>query len=982
MVDSPFCKPYKCLIFIIACIFAFPKCIKAQLNITQFVDPMIGTGGHGHTFPGATVPFGMMQLSPDTRLDGWDGCSGYHYSDSVIYGFSHTHLSGTGCSDYGDILLMPMNKPQAPFKQNYASSFSHTKENASTGFYQVYLNKPKVDVQLTTTARCGMHQYTFAEGADQLIALDLQHRDEVLDSEIEILYPNKIRGYRFSKAWASNQKVYFEIEFNRSFKDVDLYNNDSLRKNPYLHSKNIKALFYFGKSKEPLIAKIAISPSGNAGAAKSLETEMPDFNFELYKNAAKQLWNKELSVLMPKQDNSLSKVEKIKFYTALYHCMIQPNVFSDANGYRGMDDKVHKTDRAQYSVFSIWDTYRAWNPLMTIIAPNRVNDFIHSFLNMYSHSGKLPIWELSANETNCMIGNHAVSIIWDAYSKGIRNYDVQKAFAACDKMASDTTRADIKSVLQYGFVRTDDDNESVSKTLELAYDDWCLAQFGHAILKTKIAQFDSLKMAMKGSQNSSTSSDDVPNNPANILMQTMLKDSIDIEILKEKILHYIARSNNWKNVYDPNTGFMRAIKNGAWYLPFSPYTVDNNYTEANSWQYSFYVPHDIAGLIKIHGGQKSFTTKLNDLFAAETKTDGREQADITGLMGQYAHGNEPSHHIAYLYNYSLEPNKRKEIIKKIMNEFYTISPDGYIGNEDCGQMSAWYVMSALGLYQIAPGAQVYEYDAQLFAQWKVPTNKCSNQDESSLFCSLHGVQPQKLLGNYSPSFIANPVMVNVNQIFKDSQLITMQCNEKDAFIFYKINQEQTKLYVAPFWVKDKCSIVFYSSKDDRKSPEQVANFYVLPSDRTVQLKSVYNKSYSGGGAEALLDGIHGDVNWRKGNWQGYQSQDFEATVTLKQAREINSASATFLQDQRSWIFYPTDVVFYYSLDGKTWIDDVHALGASKQDETNSVKTIASKPKTIKAKYIKVIAKNYGLLPAWHPGAGGDAFIFIDEITVN
>jgi putative alpha-1,2-mannosidase len=974
-------------------IFISNNLLAQQKKLTDFVNPMIGTGGHGHTFPGATVPFGMMQLSPDTRLDGWDGCSGYHYTDSIIYGFSHTHLSGTGCSDYGDILLMPCNKRIVPTNKNYASTFSHQTEKASAGFYEVYLNKPQVKVQLTTTARCGMHQYMFAKGDEQFVALDLQHRDEVIDSELEIVYPNKIRGYRFSKAWANNQKVFFEIEFNKPFKDITFYNNDSLCKKTNLHSKNIKALFEFENSNKPLLAKVAISGVDKEGALKNLETEMPDFNFEKYKKKAQQTWEKELAVITLKSENSISTEEKIKFYSALYHCFIQPNIYNDIdNRYRGMDDKIHSTKGAfnYYSVFSIWDTYRAWHPLMTIVDAKRCNDFIQTFLAQYDAIGKLPIWELSSNETNCMIGNHAASIIWDAWSKGIHNFELQKAYTACKAMAT-SNKDDIQSIMKYGYVRADDDAESVSKTLELAYDDWCLAQLGNVliiknniqILKSK-SQLDSLAIMINTWDNYYDTS--IVLQKEN-LITNHFNDSISNEKLKEEVAIFLARSNNWKNVFDPTTGFMRALKNSTFYTPFSPYTVDNNYTEANSWQYSFYVPHDIAGLIRLHGGQKKFTQKLNDLFAAKTQTEGREQADITGLIGQYAHGNEPSHHITYLYNYSLEPNKRKDIIHSIMQEMYTTNPDGYIGNEDCGQMSAWYVMSAIGLYQIAPGSTKYEYDASKFQLWNLPPKPAIVQDESDLFNTMHAIHRQPLLGNFSTTFIANPFIIDASQIFKDSLLIKMQCTEKDAYIFYSINNEEQKMYMHPITIYNKSNIHFYSAKDDRKSPTQEATFYKIPNDRIIKINSVYNKSYSGGGPEALIDGLFGDVNWRKGNWQGYQSQDFEAVIEFAMNKKCKRIAANFLQDQKSWIFFPSNVEYYGSVDGKTYeLLSTNDVTVPRDDEKNSLLkmnyTLTLSQATKAYKSFKVIAKNYGTLPTWHPGAGGDAFIFVDEVEVE
>lgn len=663
------------LIGIILFFFSISSFAQNQKQLFQYVNPFIGTGGHGHTFPGATMPYGACQLSPDTRLEGWDGCSAYHYSDSVIYGFSNTHLSGTGCSDYGDILLMPTNKKIDLDNYQYASTFSHLSENAHAGYYKVFLDQPQVQVELTATLHGGIHKYSYQGQSPQFVVLNLNHRDAIIDSRINQKNNFTINGFRFSKAWAANQKLFYEIQFSKPIKKISyLYpkgNNGGSSSNlkplycliEFEHQKNTN--FNPKIKTNELLVKCAISGVDELGVNKNLSVEMPIWDFDFYKKNCEQTWNKELNkIKILDEQTQLAEEKWITFYTALYHCMIHPSIYSDLDGrYRGRDDKIHNTQHKfdYYTVFSLWDTYRALHPLLTILDPKRTNDFINTFIHQYQEGGRLPVWELSSNETNCMIGYHAVSVIWDAYEKGIRGYDAEIAFEAMksiasrqsdyegngiDKKLKESAKAKVadaealNSYCKYGYVRSDDGHESVSKTLEYAYNDWCIAQMAKALGKEK------------------------------------------------DYYYYIDRSSQWINVFDSSSGFMRAKKNGSLYNPFSPYTVDNNYTEANAWQYSFYVPHEIDGLINILKGEQNLEKKLDDLFQAKEQTEGRTQADITGLIGQYAHGNEPSHHIAYLYNYTANKSKTSFYTNKIFNEFYTDNTDGLIGNEDCGQMSA------------------------------------------------------------------------------------------------------------------------------------------------------------------------------------------------------------------------------------------------------------------------------------------------------
>lgn len=975
---------------------------SASESYSKWVNPFIGTGGHGHTFPGSTMPFGACQLGPDTRLEGWDGCSGYHYSDSVIYGFSHTHLSGTGCSDYGDILLMPVTKEMRVNAYQFASTFSHQNEKASAGYYQVYLEDPKINVEITSTLHGGIHSYTYPSGADKYLVLDLKHRDQVLDTKMEKVDDYTIRGYRFSKAWAKNQKVFFELKFNLPIEEI-LYEQDETKSQTISvqPQKSLQCLIKFSSieknaftSNKALIVKCAISGVDEEGARKNRVSEMPDskWDFSYYKVLAQKAWDKELSkVKFTKKLSGEDKYNGVKikrleeekyiFYTALYHCMIHPSLYSDVDGrYRGRDDRIHNTGGKfdYYTVFSLWDTYRALHPLLSIIDKKRTNDFINTFVKQYEQGGRLPIWELSSNETNCMIGYHVVSVIWDAYNKGIRNYNVEKAYEAMTSLATHYTdyegsgvglrlkaearegaaNADaLESYCRFGYVRADDSHESVSKTLEYAYNDWCIARMARALKKEK--DYD----------------------------------------------YYINRSQNWINVYDPNTGFMRARKNGCLYEPFSPYTVDNNFTEANSWQYSFYLPHDVLGYLDLLGSRDKMELALDQLFTARSKTEGREQSDITGLIGQYAHGNEPSHHIAFLYNYLGKTDKMNKIVAKICDSFYLNTPDGLIGNEDCGQMSAWYVCAKSGIYPACPGENNYDAiegaSTNLISAYLNPVaveSKLYHTGYKDNFQAKRKmILPKVTSGELTRTFPMRveklkttstvPFIQNAPQIFADSVRIEMASPKRGMPIFYSLNNsEKFQNYTQPFYLNESTDIKFYSLRNTESYLMQYATFTKLPSDRKIILKNEYNKSYSAGGAQGLMDGIYGKLNWRAGDWQGYQGQDIEVIMAFDEPRTIKKLSANFLEDQNSWIFYPKEVEFYVSNDSVNWtlVDRIPTHKSDHTEETTISKfsTLYKTMQKQEYQFAKMVAKNFGPMPQWHEGRGNPTFIFIDEFEVE
>lgn len=669
----------------------------------KHVDPFIGTGFHGHTFPGATTPFGMVQLSPDTRTSGWDACGGYYDADTEIWGFSHTHLSGTGIGDYGDVLMMPFTGEVGigsgtPDKPDYAyrSPFKKESQAASPGYYRVLLERYQIKAELTATPRAGMHRYTFPKSEEAGVVIDMKHsiqNRETLAAGLEVINDREIRGWRHVKGWAPNRRIHFHAVFSKPFTAV-LYANDTLTEGGKLEGRQLKAKLKFAPTTgdEQVLVKVGISPVDMDGARKNLTAEIADWDFEGVVAKAKQQWRKQLDHI---QVSGGSDARLRIFYTALYHTAISPNLASDVDGrYRGMDQKIHQDPAyTNHTVFSLWDTFRAQHPLYTIIDPERDQQWIRSLLRKHDQGGILPMWDLASNYTGCMIGYHAVPVIVDAYVKGLRNYDLDKAMEAVlfasvydDKKPIPYHTEDVKKDLMpkaklynatMDYIPADLELKSVSKALEFAYNDWNIA--------------------------------------------TMAKGMGRDAIAKE----YGERAGRYRNYFDKETGFMRGKKqDGSWVTPFTPTDSNHNkgeYTEGNAWQWTWFAPHDVPGLIELFGGKEPFAKKLNELFTTDSTLTGEEiSGDITGLIGQYAHGNEPSHHIAYMFNWVEQPWRTQEIIHKIMNEFYKATPGGIIGNEDCGQMSAWYILNALGIYQVAPGDTRFSIGVPHFPESRIP----------------------------------------------------------------------------------------------------------------------------------------------------------------------------------------------------------------------------------------------------------------------
>lgn len=1064
-----------------------------SLTLVPFVNPFIGTGGHGHTFPGAVCPFGMVQLSPDTRNDAsWDACGGYYYHDSFIYGFSHTHLSGTGVSDLGDILFQPLVAPEFE-PEAYKQRFSHEQEHAEAGYYRVKFPESQIQVELTATEYTGLQRVVFPpkEGL-KWILIDLKHRDALWSFSLRIDGDYRVIGHRQSKQWADNQWVFFGSSFNQTIAAFR-YNADSTK-------------LLLGFEYETLLVQTTLSFTSHEGVLvneKATENRfyLGDKNgfipsprslvipFETMKQYVQRCWEADLGrirVLRASPSKSLTQAFQsthalTTFYTALYHAMIHPSLASDADGnYRGRDQQIHQADHVTYHVFSLWDTYRGLHPLLTLIDKNRTRDFILTMLAQSEQGGLLPVWELGSCETQCMIGFHSVPVILDAVRQGVyfSDEEIQRLWKAVQRSSENKEKEFQYQIpiqrelltlygLKLGYIDVLKESESVSKTLEYAYDDYCVSELA------TLWGFDTVGKTFK------------------------------------------ERSERWKGLWDTESKSFRPRQNGQFLEPFYLNEVNNHYTEATAWQYRFAVPHDMEQLIRYFGGADSFERALDSLFGTSSVTRGREQADISGLIGQYAHGNEPSHHMAYLYNYVGKPEKAQSVIQQIQSEFYTEGPEGYIGNEDCGQMSAWHVLSALGLYPVAPGSGYWDLGVPLFDSvrifqsdadpilitrsvdtserlwqpqnlgtghlrefigihktqrtfWKlseqrakavyqerfgelipnyserIPRNHRMSHDFLMIHRALHFeksdslvrvlpslnepvpdlkrhipelISPSKVQRNESYTVLVKgarsnaPVWVFIR--FMDIPLSFDRAHE-DFYRSFKVLQTQEGPLRMPgygahhrlirvsndtaFQLAGSALVwaAFLDADSWSDKPFVARYIHEKPNDYNVlEIKGHYNPQYSGGGDGALIDGVLGSEEWRSGFWQGYQAQDFEAVIDLKEVHSIRYLGARFLSDERSWIFLPKDLSFEYSLDGITF-KPFHTLHfkSESREHAQIVPLICGfqSPKRwfrkridrVDARFIRVKAKNYGKLPKGHPGyeASGDAFIFIDEILIN
>lgn len=690
-------------VFVVSTALILNSCTPSvQKDYTLFVNPFIGTGGHGHTFPGATVPFGMIQPSPDTRIYGWDACSGYYYEDTTINGFSHTHLSGTGCCDLGDVLLMPTvgiqdYAWQGPESQrlNYCSPFSHENEQAEPGYYSVFLDRYAVKAELTASPRAAIHRYTFPESKEAGFILDFDYSLESQRNEemfLEVVNNQEIRGHKKTVYWAFDQYANFHAKFSKPFTCKLIQDTVTTEKGDSRIRSKALLQFETGSAEEVLV-KVALSAVDMEGALKNLDAEIPGWDFDGVRSSAKAKWNEYLSSIDVSTQN---EDQQTIFYTGLYHTAIAPNLFTDADGrYLGMDRKVKQGDPSKpvYSTFSLWDTFRALHPLMTIINPDLNSEFIRSLLLKHQEGGIFPMWDLASNYTGTMIGYHATSLIADAIAKGQFDasllplaYEASKRAASADTSGINCPALVLPHLVtgskiskaSLGYAACDKDNESVAKGLEYAYDDWCIARIAEALGD---------------------------------------KDGVE---------YFTNGAKSYSHYFDGQTMFMRGKDSeGNWRTPFNPRRSNHrsdDYCEGNAWQWSWFVPHDVEGLMSLMGGREAFVSRLDSLFLADSSLEGEAvSADISGLIGQYAHGNEPSHHVTHLYNYAGQPWKTQLYVDSVLQTLYMNAPDGLSGNEDCGQMSAWYIMNAMGFYQVCPGKPEYSIGRPLFDKVRIRT---------------------------------------------------------------------------------------------------------------------------------------------------------------------------------------------------------------------------------------------------------------------
>ena len=709
----------KRLVNLLAAFILSVNCISAQ-NLTRWVNPFIGTGAvqsslSGINYPGATVPFGMVQLSPDTReAPDWAQASGYDYNDSIIYGFSHTRLSGTGASDFIDILLFPT------ISDKRKSTFTHQHEQARPGYYQVLLKDEKIQAELTASVHVGVHRYTCSDGDQLKLWLDLDHsankgswNRRIIHSQLRMVSPTVVEGYRIITGWAKLRKIYFHLEFSQPILSNQLYDGNRMYENtPVINGTELRGLFCFDKKwNKELICKVALSPVSIENARLNMATEVPGWDFEYIARAAETSWEKELKKIIIQGTDLQKKI----FYTALYHTMVQPNTMSDVNGEYMASDYVTRSvakGEVHYSTFSLWDTFRAAHPLYTLIHTHRIPDFVKSMMRQYDYYGYLPVWQLWGQDNYCMIGNHSIPVIVDAVLKGVAGVDEEKAYEAVfNSSIVSHPNSPFEVWEKYGYMPENIQTQSVSITLEQAFDDWCVAQLAKRLGKEKDYN------------------------------------------------HFMKRSAFYRNLFNSKTGFFQPKNDkGEWIEPFDPYKYGANggypFTEGNAWQYFWYVPQNIPDLISLTGGNKAFVAKLDTFFTVSYQS-GALNDNASGFVGQYAHGNEPSHHVAYLYACAGEPWKTQKYVAYIMNELYNDSSSGYAGNDDCGEMSAWYVFGALGFYPVNPVSGEYVIGTPMLEEAviqlpgrKTFTVKAPRKEDNEVYICSMKLNGEKYTKNY------------------------------------------------------------------------------------------------------------------------------------------------------------------------------------------------------------------------------------------
>ena len=958
---------------------------EAQWTSIKDINPFIGTGGHGHTHPSAQAPFGMIQLGPNTRYEGWDGCGGYHYTDSTLYGFSTTHLSGTGVSDYGDLLFLPYG---SMVKEGAQIPFDKTSEKVSPGYYSCVLDDG-TRVQATAGDRIGKLVLDYQEADSPGVMVDLNFRDHVLEKELTVFAGDKFQGKRISQGWAREQHFYFVFDVQpRPDSVVELSDG----------------VYWIQLPKNTSRAEVSMAISGTSenGAWKNFAEEDPWRSLERIRSETEEKWTKELAKSKVK---SASADDRAIFATALYHAYSVPNLWSDVDGsYRGADGKIYiDTDHAHYTVYSLWDTYRTAHPLYTITQPDRTQEFIYGMLDMYEQRGRLPIWELAGNETDCMIGYHSVSVLADAIAKG---YHTDTALTLEAMRA--TAEMDVFGLGAYqesGFLSIEDESESVSKTLEYAYDDACIA-------------WTAERLGNLGMMNS-----------------------------------YKQRASAYRSLIDPESGFVRPRTNGDFLTPYAPQEVNNHFTEANAYQYSFSPVHDIEGWMEVltnfRAARESWNTLprkkqamvvksrhdvledlLDELFTAPSETTGREQADITGLIGQYAHGNEPSHHIAYLYNATNNPGKTSYWVNEILNSQYQNAPDGLSGNEDCGQMSAWYVMASMGLYPLVPGQPHYQLSTPKWDAIHLELASGKSLDIAAkgtgAYLSSYNLG-EEVLAHKQKRYVTHEQLLEGGSwdverdtdagFWKRTQRYTTSLNNPTPPApIIRVNRTfsgETPVEIVPtgsydLWRYDRYENVKW--KKDRKGRERMGTAFDNGFVTAITphygygnhiAKAVFTKrddnysarwiqgtptsQYTAGGAGAAVDGIQGDTDWRKGHWIGIQGEDAVLEISLKEPKSVDSISVGVLKDIRAWIALPNNVtvsVLFQSAENWTTLGSRNfEYRALFEEEPIRLSLLFKTDSETPISKIRVHYENAGELMPWHPGAGYPSYFFTDEIRI-
>ncbi len=963
----------------------------------DFVDPFIGTNAHGHTFPGSTVPFALVQVSPDTGTTGWDWCSGYHSSDNSIIGFSHSHLSGTGGADLGDILFMPSARPamfepgaKADSITGYRSRFKHENEKAAAGYYAVKLDDNNVNVELTSTERAAYHQYVFTKQEDQHVVIDLGHgiQDNTKQAFIRKVNDYTVEGFRTSNGWADEHTVYFYAEFSSKIAQLLSQVPGGITKDSQILSKDIVSMISFEKAVDTLLVKVGISYVDCTGAKQNVQTEIADKSFEQVRLEAHNTWNKALEVV----DVKGSVDDKIIFYTSLYHSMIAPYVMSDVDGrYIGPDRELHTIEgENSYGLFSLWDTFRALHPLLTVVAPEKNQEFVRSLVRYYDQRGRLPVWDLNMRENNCMIGYHSVPVIVDAYMKGQRDFDLDLAMEAMQQSAMQDDYAGLKYYRQFGFLPSDKENNAVSKALEYAYDDWCIA--------------------------------------------VMAKEMGNTEVYNE----YIRRAQFYKNHMDTTDGFMKGRNSqGEFRTPFSPTEISilgqGDFTEGSSWHYSFFVPQDINTHIELIGGDKAYSDKLEKLFNAESVT-ADHSPDVTGLIGNYVQGNEPSHHVAYLYNYIGEAWKTQQMIARIKKEMYTTQRDGLCGNEDCGQMSAWYAFSAIGFYPVTPGSNVYVLGTPTFEETTInltngkkfvlkaegvsdkniyiqsatlngkPYAKSyimhSDIEDGSVLVLQMGSEPNKSWGaavadrpvsDIADAMTSNEILSTVTfepfldvkeRVFVEDIAVKV-ASPTDNDIRYTLNGDAPSLRSRknPKSItinSDKVLSVRAFGKKGEASSVGEYKFYKGRLEGVTITGSAPSKPYENGGLATLTDGKLGGEGYKNPEWVGFVGKTATLEAKLPKAKQLRSVGFNAVNSVGAWLLLPFEArATLYNGDNevKKVTFDIPAARYSPEGAYYMTEKFA--PVTADRIVWEIVG---GKLPDWHASKGNGAWMFIDELT--